>query len=213
MNISVIQVWDENQDALAVYTASSVRDYCRRHAYNDAGVRPYHVAQEHEDGLPLSYAKQQVAFNNWGHNHWFALLDSDVFVTNSDFDLAKWLAKIPESVDFVGCRDIRGFNAGVFFLRCTHWAYDLLVKSRQAWPLVKDVCGGWGNQIPLLMTLACEPQHKWRIMPQRPCNGYLYEMYGMDCSDGQWQPGDFLLHLPGLSTGDRIKALKDKGLV
>jgi hypothetical protein len=46
-------------------------------------------------------------------------------------------------------------------------------------------------------------------------NSYDYALYGNENNEGQWQPGDFVIHFPGLSLEKRIELVRkySKGVV
>jgi hypothetical protein len=53
-------------------------------------------------------------------------------------------------------------------------------------------------------------QHLFKLIPQRQINSYDYAMYGTDPTDllgtsGQWVPGDFVIHWPGLPNEVRVQ--------
>ena len=57
-----------------------------------------------------------------------------------------------------------------------------------------------------------------KIVPQRELNSYNYDLYPMEPhiykkdllgNDGQWQPGDFLIHWPAVPVPQRITMAQD----
>jgi hypothetical protein len=48
-----------------------------------------------------------------------------------------------------------------------------------------------------------------KLVNQKQFNSYLYEKYDWAWPDGQYTPGDFLLHLPGMSNEERVPILKE----
>jgi hypothetical protein len=52
-----------------------------------------------------------------------------------------------------------------------------------------------------------------KIVPQRTMNSYNYKIYGVDPTDlldtsGQWESGDFVLHMPAIPNATRLDIIK-----
>jgi galactosyl transferase GMA12/MNN10 family len=101
--------------------------------------------------------------------------------------------------------DRLGLNNGVFLLRNCLMGREFLrgVLDRRG----KDI----HDQQAMQNVMATMPELKVGLVPQRSMNSYLYEEYPTIKADeaGQWQPGDFILHLPGLGFERRMELLKE----
>ena len=65
------------------------------------------------------------------------------------------------------------------------------------------------EQSALVHLLYREPKDKWKCVGQRAFNSYLYELYpGLYCPEGQYQAGDFIIHLPGVANERKLPILR-----
>lgn len=131
------------------------------------------------------------------------VLDLDLLLTDMRRDVA---AEISLKHNLLIARDINGINAGSFLLRNSKWAIE------------------WLDAILALRGSSSSEQHaiqkmneipKWskrtRILSHPSINSIYYRAYPdhpiPKHEEGNWQPGDFVLHLPGKTMQDRIEIL------
>ena len=119
-----------------------------------------------------------------------------------------WLDCTP--ADLVYSADINGLNAGVLFVRNTDWSRAFVTRWLSSRPMYERHPNA--DQSALAHLLHGEPREKWGAWPQRTFNSYGYGEYGLVHPEGEWQKGDFALHLPGLSDGRRLEILREFGV-
>jgi hypothetical protein len=129
-------------------------------------------------------------------------IDADAIVTNLAVD---WRNTFPQDVVF--SHDVNGINVGVLFCRNTPWMHHVLTK----WEGMKARFRNqpMPEQTALAYLLYTEPKDKWHCEPQRTFNSFLYDEYDdhRGRHEGNWERGDFLLHLPGMANSRRIELL------
>ena len=102
--------------------------------------------------------------------------------------------------DFYIAKDVNGLNAGVFIARKSDWLKTWLDHLLSMENRHHEHC--WKEQ-KLMQDTWEWPEFKShiQIVDQRLLNAYLWRHYDWaDTSPGQWQPGDFIIHIPGKST-------------
>jgi hypothetical protein len=136
-----------------------------------------------------------------GENVWW--IDADAVVTNPEALPPCDPAKIT-----ISC-DIHGMNAGVFHVPSTpqtlRFFYACLTHGRT---LFGD--RATGEQRAMQHFSGYEPYKDiLSFVPQRVLNSYWPMEYSYPGEDeGAWQPGDFILHMPGLSNERRVDILE-----
>lgn len=138
---------------------------------------------------------------------WVWWLDCDALITN-------FTKRIEDVIDdnyhLIFTTDVNGLNCGSFFVKNSPEAIDWL-KMILGW---KDLyrTKKWDNpeQTPMILTYI-KYRDIIKLHPQRDFNSYSYGMYpGISDIDhlhtsGEWQPGDWVLHWPGLANQTRIE--------
>ncbi len=184
-----------------VDVTGSVKDaYCAKHGYR-------HIVKLAPYGDPTNYyAFQRLRYLR-------DLLFGDlpegrnievVLVMNSHAQVMNHTIRIESLLDdrhdFYIAGVINGLNAGVFIVRKSEWLKTWLdhllaleaIHHNHDWKEQKLIQDTWQW-----------PQFKSHIqhVDQRLLQGYLWRHYDWpDTSPGQWQPGDWILHIPGKST-------------
>jgi hypothetical protein len=139
---------------------------------------------------------------------WFWWTGCDTLVTNMTVGLE---TKADNNYHFVISTDCNGINADSFLIRNSPEGkyYIKMIMSKQ--PEYKD--HGWMEQQVIIDTLE-DNKALIKIVPQREINAYNYQLY-QECAepekqldklgvDGNWKPGDLLIHWPGTSLPHRI---------
>lgn len=148
---------------------------------------------------------------------WIWWLDSDAIVTNFHTKLE---SIIDNQYHVILSTDFNGINAG-----------SILVKNSpqgKAWLEViyahrffnKIINHKWPEQI-VMMETAKNYTDIIKIVPQKIFNSYYYSLYDKDYgtpiavifgdrlkTDGNWTPGDFVIHFPGMPNIIRIEYIK-----
>jgi hypothetical protein len=154
-----------------------------------------------------------------------------IWWTGTDSMITNFSTKIEDKIDnnyhFIVAVDVNGINADSFLVRNTPEGRGFLDQvlaledaSMKFWDTeqraMDTVLGfpgtsepGWpfGDQL----TVPEQFQSIVKIVPQRYMNGYNYKFYHYTDHrdklgiDGNWQPGDWLIHWPAIGLPDRVK--------
>ena len=166
-----------------------------------------------------NFSTEQVHFDKFVHLldvmksnstiDWVWWLDNDAMITNFDI-------RIDDLVDndyhVIMPTDIAALNTGSFIVRNSAqgraWLEFLLSKKQEYKNDTK-----WFEQ-QAVIDFYPKFQEIFKIVPQQWLNSYDYNMYGVvgvDLlgQDGQWYPGDFVIHWPGLPNEMRVELAKE----
>lgn len=180
---------------VASLTSPNHDAYCLAHGYE-------RITRLHQpgDGHPY-WARFRLALDALPRYDRVVTLDIDTLFTEP-------ARRLPEPVsDLSFTTDHNGLNCACVFWMNTPWTMAFLARFLDARSYYGD---RWVNQEQTAMAylLYREPKEKWEVLPQRSCNAYLYEAYeGME-GDGNWEQGDLILHLAGLTNERRVQILK-----
>ena len=180
--------------------------YCERHGYE--------ITAKTDNWSDIIYFdKIQYLLDILDYNpevKWVWWLDCDALITNFN-------KKIEDVIDddyhIIITTDVNGINNGSFFIKNSveskEWlrmvlSYKELYKTKK-----------WDNpeQTPMIMTYI--KYRSWiKLLPQREFNSYMYTLYpGISNVDmlhtvGEWEPGDWVVHWPGIGNELRIEISK-----
>lgn len=135
--------------------------------------------------------------------HWSG---ADTLITNFTIPLTEFLYK---GYDITIASDFNAINTDSIVIRNTSAAIDYFQMIMDKMP--EYLTAHWFEQSAMIDSL---PSYKdlIKIVPQRFLNSYHYPFYRDACLphdqlgfNGQWQIGDFLLHMPAQSVHQRIK--------
>jgi len=144
-------------------------------------------------------------FNNNPRLAWIWWLDNDAMITNFNLRIED---VIDDSYDIIMTTDLASLNTGSFLIKNSEnsrvWLEDMLSKRRD---YINDK--KWFDQQCVIDTYVSY-KDIIKLIPQRTMNSYDYRMYNVDSTDmlgnnGQWQPGDWVVHWPGLSNELRVQ--------
>jgi hypothetical protein len=227
---------DESYQPLADITCEGNKKvYCKKHGYNifvddcksytrvQSGLPPI------KDGyIPIGYVKFfaiKKALAQFPDTRWIFFTECDVIITNMETKLE---SLVKDTVHFIISADTNGLNSGNFFLRNSELGLGFMNNILSSIPMYKHYYLFENQYIQdcLLGTRLTEQGVKnggslWAeitaIMPQRYMNSYDYknhpklknrnpvDIFG---NDGQWKPGDFILHWPSMTLEQRLDAAK-----
>ena len=118
---------------------------------------------------------------------------------------------IDENYDFLLAKDQRGINMDSFLVKNS-------VKAHTFLQFIIDNYENYKNHHWAEQQCVIDNEHKFidtiKIIPQRAFNSYNYDLCGNDLSkpnldglgfDGNWQPGDLLIHWPDVPLNKRLK--------
>lgn len=161
------------------------------------------------------FSPEQVHFDKFVHLldvmeknpnvDWVWWLDNDAMITNFDI-------RVEDLVDadyhVIMPTDIAALNTGSFIVRNSPQAKEwlnFLLSKKQEYKNDKK----WFEQ-QAVIDFYPKFQELFKIIPQQWLNSYDYRMYnveGIDLlgQDGQWYPGDFVIHWPGMANDARVQ--------
>ena len=201
-HIAIVTLFNDKHRDLASFTWTNKQQYAEKHGY---------VAVAKTD----NFSTDQVHFDKFVHildvmktypqADWVWWLDNDAMITNFDI---KAEDLVDNDYHVVMPTDIAALNTGSFLVRNSaqsrEWL-EFLLSKKQEYKNDKK----WFEQ-QAVIDFYPKFQHLFKIVPQQWLNSYDYKMYGVDGTDllgqdGQWYPGDFVIHWPGLPNETRIK--------
>lgn len=193
MNIAIVTSWNAAYQPLADLVIPNRQAYCDRHGYTL-------VTDNNFIERAGQWGKIDLARRTLPEFDAVFVMDLDAIFTNENLIIEDLADR-----DMTCTRDLNGFNNGQFIIKNTEWARQLL-------DVVWTLGAGWSHypnpdQSCLVHHLVCEDQGRWSVKPQRSMNSYLHREHGLDCPVGEWQPGDFVLHVPNLSLSKRLAVL------
>lgn len=205
MRVCIQVLYTSDWTDISKITVPNVVNYCRKHGYMwnvQAVSKPYSGYDK------ISYAKE-IFEKDYADVVW--CLDCDALITNYNYRLEHFIDN--EHSVFI-CRDYNGVNAGSFIVRKsdftnTFFDYLLCCKGEPDMHCEQDAIVKHMKEFPA--------NNQIKILPHPSINSYLYENYPeiplQSHENGQWESGDFLLHLPGMSNEKRIEILKNTPVI
>jgi glycosyl transferase family (putative galactosyltransferase) len=178
-------------------TIPNRKDYCRRHGYDFIPRLTWTG-----DRKP-AWARIELALAYLARYDTLFVMDVDAIITNPEIKIEN----LDIGHDLVATKDINGFNCGMMLLRPSIWSLDFL---RRYWDVgLRYEHHTNPEQTCLAHMLICEPRDKWDIKRQRDFNSFRYEEYDTSFPEGQWEEGDFIMHLPALPNERRIEIFNE----
>ena len=200
--MAVVSIYSDNQKNLADWTWTNKAAYAEKHGY-------LAVAKT------TNFSEDQIHFDKFVHildvmdQHpeveWVWWLDNDAMITNFDIRVGDL---VDDDYHVIMPTDIAALNTGSFIVRnspqAREWLEFLLSKKGEYKNDKK-----WFEQ-QAVIDFYPKFQDLFKIVPQQWLNSYDYRMYnveGIDLlgQDGQWAPGDFVIHWPGLPNDARVQ--------
>lgn len=196
MTIGVYTLYDDVFEPCAAITMPILLKYCERHGY------PLTIATERLSEQRVVWDKIPLLLENLHLNEWSFWIDADVLITNPEIKLESFLLDCPIQSDFIWSHDGNGPNLGVFFTRNSTQARVVL---SDAWHMRgrADI----GSEQHAVIE-ACRTSERVLIthVHQKRFNSYPYEAYNLPpTTEGNWTPGDFAMHLPGMTVDRRVE--------
>jgi hypothetical protein len=143
---------------------------------------------------------------------WIWLLDADAYIMNADISLHDLLGNYEEESDheshLIIANDCNGFNAGSFFIHKSAWTEEFIKKWKELeyndhFPNA-DIWKEQAALVHLYQTNVNNAQNHVLVVPQQDINAYA----GDYCGYG-YQPGDFVVHSPGMGYNGVKSFLRD----
>lgn len=130
------------------------------------------------------------------------VLDLDTLITNSK---VKFTDFVDSEHDIFITEDIHGINAGSWIIRNTK-------ASRM---FIRQIIDSYDAPEEQTVMKRYLDMVQVKYLPHPSINSYKYELYKdeigdrvMTESEGEWQPGNLLLHLPGTTMETRLSIIK-----
>jgi len=186
--ISVQTSFDSPYKPVADLTIPIMQEYCDRHDYE------FQVRQNPVYPHGLYWGRVDDLMNYQGLAEWTVHLDADVLITNLTIPLTEILTGIEQPI--ATGQDHNGINDGFLAVRTK----DRHILNK-FWETSKADC----LQTSLVQSSAPYEVH---CLPQRRVNSYAVNEYPNEQNpEGQWQKGDFILHMPGRTNQRRIELI------
>lgn len=192
-----ICTWDTPDYAdLAAVSQPGKEEYAKRHGYK-------FVHDQRPLVNPLGFERMAVVQELLGRNDCVLSVDTDALIMNHTLKVERLYR---EGRGIVISEDLFSMNDGVFAVfntPLTHqfiWAYLALAQQ------------GTANSQQLLMHFAFNTKKYaslFEIVDQKEINSYRQELYGRKGIDGQFEPGDWICHYPGLTKDARIPLMQE----
>ena len=202
IKMAIVSIFNDTHKDLAEFTWNNNKvKYAEKHGY---------LAVAKTD----NFSPEQVHFDKFIHLldvmeknpelDWVWWLDNDAMITNFNIKLENL---IDADYHIIMATDIAALNTGSFIVRnssqAKEWLNFLLSKKKEYKNDKK-----WFEQ-QAVIDFYPRFQNLFKIVPQQWLNSYDYKMYnieGIDLLglDGQWYPGDFVIHWPGLPNETRV---------
>lgn len=211
--IAVCQAWDQNYQALADLTwFQNKKLYCDYWGY------PYHTKTEGFKYV-VSYEKIKLLLDVMQEHpeyDWVYWAGTDTLITNFYIKLESF---IDNDYNIIIAKDINDINADSMLVKNTKESRDYL---EYIWTLAPKYNNHmWWEQQAMIDNMD-QYSHLFKFIPQKSFNSFLYKqlywhIYHSSIdktgNDGQWTPGDFLLHVPGAGLQKKEILEKFMGLV
>lgn len=209
LKIGLLTAYYENYKSLANLVVPNLQGYCMKQGY---GLYNYILPEE---GAHYSFKRMEMLRKLFDYHKIDVILctDIDILITNYNIKIESFL---DDKHDFFITKDVNGINAGNFIIRNTEWSrsfLDFILSKKDSFSNDQNVLESIKDDI------FWKP--KIKILPHPSINSYHYHEYGENWGvigdrkierpteeEGDWQAGNFLLHLPGIPLEKRIEILK-----
>jgi lipopolysaccharide biosynthesis glycosyltransferase len=195
MKTAVFMVTDDNTQELLAATIKNKQEYCERWGYD------LHVM--HFENYWYRFVQMRQLFDKYDE---VLYLDTDTVITNMTIPLHhRWRWK-----GFVIAADLFGFNSGVIIARKQKMTLQLITAINT---LGEFLANGhpWKEQEALRRLLTAPPyvHHPFlQVADQRSMNIYYENSYENRADfEEYWQPGDWILHMPGMLDSTRLQII------
>ncbi len=201
MNAAIYIYYTPSWQPLADIVLPMVKQYCLKYGYR----RCLMPSAENSNWAARKILYLEMLLVNYD---FIWVLDLDTLITNPSIPFTDFT---DDEHDIFITKDINGINAGSWIVRNTKASRDFIGK-------IVDNFDAPHEQILMNKYLHMV---KVKYLPHPSINSYKYELYynlpellaacgyiPIKHEHGQWESGDLLLHLPGLSLEKRIEIFK-----
>lgn len=190
----------ESFKSVSDITFPIIQEYCDRHGYE---FRPKVVVNPERDSIWERVRSLQAALKDCD---WAVHIDADCLVTNMHIPLTEFIEN--EKSIVISCAPYRGtpmFNDGFCMVRGYDGFNSILDKC---WEMNRPQDGIFCAQDALWRMYQVSWRDFFSVQPQKRFNSFIWSAYNKpESTPGNWTPGDFILHLPGMTTEKRVELL------
>lgn len=213
MKFVICTLCTENWKEFEAVTGENKRKYCERHGYvfRPKCGEPFYTRMHgaHPESEPMGW--------EWGFERGFVFRDAFrevpecdwVFFSDTDALITNYTRPLDVLVDnrfhVILAADINGTNCGNIFIRNSEIGRAFVDSMIASMPAYRDNPMSENQWIQEMATATYWKKYI-KIVPQRMFNAYDYTLYQFPKFtgtkdvlgvDGQWKPGDFVLHIVG----------------
>lgn len=217
------QLEREERDAKGSYFAHS-RELARvsidnKLQYSTVQRYPFYYYHSHltaPDRSP-TWAKIQVLQSYLADYEWLFWIDVDAFVMNMDVTLESIIdvaLEVNPNADIILTNDWNGLNNGVFFIRNCPWAHGFLQEVWDSYTDLKMQIATFHEQ-EAMQTLLQQRRHGQHAvyLPLHVMNSFAPniqpdKVIPTNFPRYSYEPGDFILHTPGLHVKEKLLAVE-----
>jgi len=199
--IKVLTHYTPNWEYISSITTPILEKYCKIHGYRLSSYKctPYQQYNGKE--------KLKHIVNNLNENDIALIMDADAIITNMTIPIEKFLDK---DYDLFITKHLGNINAGVFIIKMTKWAHDFINFLLDNIGKEKINC----EQDAMQLYMNMNPyDNKIKILSHPSINSFNYNLYpehiNITHKQGNWEEGDFILHLPGVGMDKRAELLRN----
>lgn len=179
--ITVCSMWTPELAIFGQQTERNKRAYCEGHGYR------FDVCHERLSDRHPSWDKLIILRRHLDtEEDWVFWLDADAIYTDLSAELESLIVAAGDR-DMIIATDENGINCGSFGLRSCDWSRRLV---ESAWAKTEHVNHPWWEQRAIADLIGQRGEDpRVCVVEKRKLNAY----------PADWQPGDFILHCPGMS--------------
>lgn len=207
MRICLQCLYSESWIGLAKIVVPNIVGYARRYGYT------WNIQCFKDCPSDFGYEKlrqiKSIFYN--GEADVVVSLDCDLLITNYNYGIEKFLTP---GKDFYITYGANTYNAGVFILRKSEWAYKFIdyVLSKQGQE------GMHCEQDAIVEYIKEFGTKDICVLPHPSINSFDYTLYPewpdvRSQEEGCWHPGNFILHLPGVAMDQRKEILSSTPVI
>jgi hypothetical protein len=217
MNICILVSYDKTYEPLARYSVyDNINKYCELHNYQ------LHIDYQDvfNNGRPPQWRKIQAAMEILPHYDWVFFLDADCLIMNSDIKLescfynyynfffpAHFLEPIDTPITTID--GVKNIISSQFFVKNNKEGMGIL---QAIWQGTNNTFDYEGRQIRVIIN---ENKYNIGIVEERRLNTFWYANNPFmlwsypGFNDNVWKYGDFIVHVTGYKTHEKIQLLSD----
>lgn len=199
MKLTLLTHYFANYQSLANIVLPNRQDYCVKHGYNSyVHCGDYYDSSWHS-GIQRLKILGDYLFSSNVDFIW--CLDIDAIIMNMTKPVTDYL---DDNHDFFICRDCNGLNAGSFIIRKSEWSRNWLNFLIEKALTINHYW--YENRVIHLYEKDPMFVDKIKDLPHPSINSYLYDIYQTYPMNvpGNYQTGDFVIHLPGKTLQERL---------